>query len=455
MSGKTERDRKAEHISLALDERMQLSGHFFDRYTFDHLALPEIDMADIDLSTPFLGHTLEAPLLISCMTGGTGEASRQGRDWAELPIMMESNRIWRGLAAQTGEADLAFTQSASIYLAEDSASLAKYQQWHALAKQHQLDTAMLSRDQIEARLPGAKGDWVGGMITATDGRAEPLVAVPALARAARRAGALVAENCAVRTLDLEAGRVAGVVTEKGRVRCRGVLLAAGVWSTHFAANAGVALPQLTVRSTAARTEPAPAHFENNIAAPDLALRRRDDGGYTVAPGDLAEHYLSPGSFKYFTKFLKIMKLSAKDLRLHWRAPAGYPGAWGSPRRWSGETVSPFELMRVLDPAPSPLALRRIRERLPRRFPALKDVALAQAWAGMIDVTPDAVPLLGESAEIGGLFLATGLSGHGFGIGPGVGRVMADLIAGRNPGHDLTRFRPSRFSDGSKIVPGPY
>lgn len=82
-SGKTlERDRKAEHIDLALDDRMQLSAHFFDRYYFDHLALPEIDMAGIDLSARFLGYSLKAPLLISCMTGGTGEASRINRNLA-------------------------------------------------------------------------------------------------------------------------------------------------------------------------------------------------------------------------------------------------------------------------------------------------------------------------------------------------------------------------------------
>jgi glycine/D-amino acid oxidase-like deaminating enzyme len=74
---------------------------------------------------------------------------------------------------------------------------------------------------------------------------------------------------------------------------------------------------------------------------------------------------------------------------------------------------------------------------------------------MIDVTPDAVPVVGESHEQAGLFILTGLSGHGFGIGPGIGRVMADLVLGRGSGHDLDRFRSGRFADGSKIVPGPY
>ena len=345
-----------------------------------------------------------------------GWVRQQGRDRAELPIMMEANRIWRGLAAETGEADLAFTLSGCVYLVEDEAQLRKHQGWHDLAKQHQLDTKMLTKAEIAQRFPDLGGDWLAAM----------------------------------------GGRVAGVVTERGRVRCDRVLLAAGAWSSHFAANAGIDLPQLAVRSTVARTEPVPAApYENNLNTPDLSIRRRADGGYTVATGDGADHYLSANSFKYFVKFLKIMRLSTKDVHLHLGAPKGYPGAWGTPRRWSADAVSPFERMRVLDPAASPLVVRRIVDRLPKRFPALAGVKLAETWAGMIDVTPDAVPTLGEEPGLPGLFYATGLSGHGFGIGPAIGRVMADLLTARPPGHDLARFRPQRFFDGSEIVPGPY
>jgi len=76
------RDRKAEHIRLALDPRMQLGGNAFDEYRFGHEALPEIDMAEIDLSVVFLGRRLDAPLLISCMTGGTETAARINRNLA-------------------------------------------------------------------------------------------------------------------------------------------------------------------------------------------------------------------------------------------------------------------------------------------------------------------------------------------------------------------------------------
>ena len=96
----------------------------------------------------------------------------------------------------------------------------------------------------------------------------------------------------------------------------------------------------------------------------------------------------------------------------------------------------------------------MHEGLARRLPALADIAIEEAWAGMIDVTPDVVPVMDEVDDCRGLFVATGFSGHGFGIGPGAGRVMADLVQGRPPAHDLTRFRFARFSDGSPMNPGP-
>ena len=384
-----------------------------------------------------------------------GWVRQQGRDRAELPIMMESNRLWRDLAGETGEKDLAFTAAGCVYLAEDDAALARYEKWHDLAKQHQLDTRMLSSEEAREAASGVEGRWVGGMLTPSDGRVEPFVAVPALARAASRIGVSIMENCAVRTVETTGGRVGGVHTERGRVRAERVVLAGGAWSTYFAANAGLDLPQLNVRSTAGRTHAAPNRGLPIVSAPGLAIRRREDGGYTIATGDLAEHYVCARSFKDFTKFFRLTRLSAKDLRLRPKPPPGYPGAWGSKSRWTGDEVTPFERMRVLDPPPSKVVHRRLLARLPERAPWVAEAGIAEVWAGMIDVTPDAVPYICEAPGLEGLFIGTGMSGHGFGIGPGVGRVLADLVLGRSPGHDLSRFRFGRFTDGSPVVPGPY
>jgi isopentenyl-diphosphate Delta-isomerase len=81
-TGPQTRERKADHIRLALEDRMQLGESFFDEYRFDHCALPEIDFSSVDPSTTFLGKRLSAPLLISCMTGGNEEALRINRNLA-------------------------------------------------------------------------------------------------------------------------------------------------------------------------------------------------------------------------------------------------------------------------------------------------------------------------------------------------------------------------------------
>lgn len=92
-----DRDRKAEHIRLALDERMQLRSHFFDEWAFEHVALPEVDLAAIDTSIEFLGERLEAPFLISGMTGGTGSAADINRNLAEAA---ERSRVAMGVGSQ-------------------------------------------------------------------------------------------------------------------------------------------------------------------------------------------------------------------------------------------------------------------------------------------------------------------------------------------------------------------
>ena len=384
-----------------------------------------------------------------------GWVRQQGRDRDELPIMMESNRIWRSLAKHTGEKDLTFTGAGLVYLAENQQGLARFEDWHDVAREHQLDTRMLSPEEAREAAPGVEGRWIGGMLTPSDGRAEPAVAVPALARAAKRLGVSITENCAVRTVDIQNGSVRGVHTESGPVRADRVVLAGGAWSTYFARNAGLDLPQLIVRSSVGRTRPVPDRRLPNISTPGLAMNSRADGGYTVTTGDVVEHYLCARSFRDLPKFLSLLKKSARELKLRPKPPAGYPGAWGTKTRWSPEEVTPFERMRVLNPPPSDGVSQRLAKRLLERAPWLDEAGVAEMWAGMIDVTPDAVPYICEVPSPTGLFIGTGMSGHGFGIGPGAGRVLADLVLGRPTGFDLSRFRFERFADGSPVVPGPY
>ena len=382
-----------------------------------------------------------------------GWVRQQGRDPGELPIMVESLAIWKRLAKEMGES-LGFRQTGVLYLAKTDREMAGFEAWTEHSRAHQLDTRLLTGAETLAMLKGAVAPWKGALYTASDARAEPWTAVPALAARAEEAGVLIREGCAVRALDIAAGRVAGVVTEAGRVACDQVVVAAGAWSRLFLGRHGVKIPQLSVLASVAATEPMPAIFPGNAADDDFAFRRRADGGYSIAPGG-SEHdfFIGPDAFRSFFSYLPILRkdFSAAGFRL--RAPKGFPDAWSTPRQWAEDGPSPFEATRILNPAPNLKTLGRVQDAFARAFPALGRPKLKAAWGGMIDTLPDVVPIM-DHGPIAGLTIATGMSGHGFGIGPGVGRVVADLVAGGHVGHDLSRFRFKRFTDGTKIAPGP-
>ena len=379
-----------------------------------------------------------------------GWVRKQGRDPAELPMMIEALSIWDAL--QASGLDLGLRRSGILYAANGPGDMERYEGWMVHARAHGLDTRMLTRAELDAHLPNAAG-WVGGMLTPSDGRAEPWSAVPRLAEALAAKGAAVVEDCAVRALDLAGGRVAGVVTERGRVAASRVVLAGGAWSSLFLARHGVRLPQLSVRATVAATAPLPEFHSGAVADRHFAIRRRSDGGYTLAPRFAHELMIGPDAFRNLWPFRAQIRADLSQTRFRPAAPRGYPDAWLTPRRWAADAVSPFERMRSLDPRPDAAEIDRLRGHVARAFPAIGRPAIAAVWAGMIDTLPDVVPVIDHVAALPGLTLATGMSGHGFGIGPGVGRVVADLVRGRAPGHDLARFRFGRFSDGSPIALG--
>lgn len=186
----------------------------------------------------------------------------------------------------------------------------------------------------------------------------------------------------------------------------------------------------------------------------IAFRRRADGGFTLAAGGAADLFVGPDAFRALRQYLPLLRTDPLGARLFPAAPAGFPDAWSTARRWSPDSQSPFERMRILDPKTNPRKLRAIKREFAALFPGLGRIRLEKAWAGMIDVMPDVVPVLDRATAIPGLTIGTGLSGHGFGIGPGIGRILAALVMGADVGHDLRRFRLSRFADGTPIRPGP-
>ena len=380
-----------------------------------------------------------------------GWVRQQGRDEAELPIMIDSINAWEEIDRELGP-QIGFERSGTLYLAETEAELADLEGWLEIAKGHQLDSKMLARKQLDDLIDAYDGSWIGGLYTASDAHAEPFTAVPAIAKQLHDRGVGIKENCAVRILESQGGKVSSAVTEHGTIRASSVLVTGGAWSSTFLRNIGVRLPQLCVRSTVARTPSVTDFFSGNAADSKFAFRRRQDGGYSLAPGGFNEHFLSLDSFRYFREFQPLLwdNFDQVRLKLGW----DFPKRLFAERAWAADEESPFERNRVSDPLAAEEGLRKIREGLANNLPLLRGVTFEETWAGMIDLTPDLVPVMDEVPDMPGLFVGTGFSGHGFGFGPGAGETLANLVLGNSQKHDLRRFRFNRFSDGSAIRPGP-
>ena len=376
-----------------------------------------------------------------------GWVRQQLRDTREMPMIVESLRIWRTLAADIGE-DVGFHEQGVMVAASSDKEVDHFAEWIKTSDQHGVETRLLQGREIRQVIRGAARSWKGVLHTPSDGRAEPHKAGPAIARAAQREGATVLSACAVRGVETEGGRVSAVVTEHGTIRTSTVCCAAGAWTSMFCRSLGITVPQLKVRGTVARTAPCDNVLDGNFFNNQVALRRREDGGYTVAHGTILDHPITPSTFRFAFRYIPALLMEINNL--HLSIGREFVEELLAPTRWALDVPSPFEKTRVLNPKPNERALRGIRKNLGKVFPQLAETELVEAWAGMIETTPDVIPVIDQAESLPGFYIATGFSGHGFGIGPGAGKAIAGLLTGEDSGIPLGEFRLGRFFDGTKL-----
>ena len=152
------------------------------------------------------------------------------------------------------------------------------------------------------------------------------------------------------------------------------------------------------------------------------------------------------------KFLPAFRDGHDSLRI--AIGSDFFRALATPSRWPLDRESPFERERVLNPKPETRVLRQMRTAIERWIPELSAAPFVECWGGMIEASPDVLPIISPVESIGDFYVATGFSGHGFGIGPGAGKLIAAMVSGTADPAALAGFRLGRFFDGSPIVPGP-
>jgi glycine/D-amino acid oxidase-like deaminating enzyme len=374
-----------------------------------------------------------------------GWCRQQNRDARELPMATKALELWEQFAADTGE-DTGFSRCGLLYLSDDEDQIAQWAEWRDFAKTAGVTTHVLSSREATERGQATGRGWKGGVFSPTDGTADPSKAVPAVAAALMKLGGTVLQNCAARGIELEGGRVSGVVTEAGTIKTRTAVLAGGAWASSFCRQLGICFPLATLRQSILRMAPLGQRLPAALSTPGLAVTRRSDGSYTLAISGRGRVDPTPQLVRFASKFVPMFAKRWRNV-----SPGGLQGLRSGHetlKKWRLDEPTPMERMRILDPKPDAATIRKTHNRALQLLPALRETKVANAWAGYVDCTYDGVPAIGEVPEVPGFILAAGFSGHGFGIGPGAGHLVADLVTGAQPFIDPAPLSPRRFDQSA-------
>ncbi|WP_294195009.1 FAD-binding oxidoreductase [uncultured Sphingomonas sp.] len=370
-----------------------------------------------------------------------GWCRQQNRDARELPISTKSLDLWEKFEADTGERT-GFRRCGLLYLSDSEAELAGWARWGDFARSVGVDTRMLNGAEASARAAFTGRAWRGGVFSPSDGIADPGLAAPAAAAAVMARGGTVHQGCAARGIETSGGAVSGVVTEKGTIRTRIAILSGGAWASSFCHQLGIRFPQAAVRQSIMAVASGTLPLPDALHTAAVSITRRGEGVHSLSISGRARVDPTPQFVRFQREFLPMFLKRWRSL-----APGGLQAIRAgheTVRRWRLDQPTPMEQMRILDPAPDAAALRETLKRAARLFPALAQVPVVGRWAGYIDSTPDGVATMSAVPALPGFILAAGFSGHGFGVGPGAGHLLADIATGAPPIVDPRPYSLARF-----------
>ena len=345
---------------------------------------------------------LERGDLASMASGWTLAGVRQsGRHPAELPLAQAAIRRWEHLHEELGT-DVEYRQDGNLRLALTEDDLPKIRGVVAEGNAAGIETIMLEGpDAVLAVAPALTPDLYGASLCPTDGHANPALVVQAFADAARRAGAEIRTGVEVLRLVTEGDRITGVETRDGTLSAGVVVLAAGIYTPTLIAPLGLELPISVTMVAAVQSVPVPPTLTQVLG---------------MASGGVAGRQEVSGRYRF----------------------TGSTLPWGETGPHTADSAKP-SMAQVQD-----TIARTIRV-----LPSFADVRIANVWGGLLDQSPDALPVF--DAPRPGLVMAAGFSGHGFCLGPITGEILADLAVEGETAHPIAPFALSRFAEGSETA----
>lgn len=380
-----------------------------------------------------------------------GEQSSRAFGWVSslldekdrLSLSLEGKQLWETYERKF-EVDLTFRRNGALFLSYSEEQISEFKRWIEEARHvGHVDAKILYGEKLFKYLPEARDTGaIAGLYQASDGCVEPIVAVPLLANAARRAGVTILEQCAVQGIETSGGNVSHIITEQGTIRAPVVVVAGGIWSRLFMRFIGVSLPQLPVYGSLCRTAPMACNLPGTGSTGTFGWRRHIDGSYSFGQNKVT-HSVIPDSFSLLRHFLPSFSASRDSVSLDFDRDF-LDHTFASWKR-STDGQSPFERARTLIGRPDMSQIDEVIHDLRNTFPSFADVKIVESWGGVIDVTPDRLPIISAIDAINGLYACTGFSAHGLVMAPAAGKLLAESIVGKIGAHALDPYSIKRFS----------
>jgi sarcosine oxidase, subunit beta len=343
--------------------------------------------------------------LIGQQASGTnfGNVRRQGRYLRQLPLANRSREIWGKLHELLGE-DVEFLATGHIRVTYDDATIANFEEYAREARHYGLDLEIINGNALRDRFPFIGPEVRAGSYSPRDGHANPRLVAPAFGRGAKRAGAAVLENTEIVLAEKDGDEFRVEAADGSVFRSPQLMISAGAWANRLATQFGEPVPLVTHGPQMAVTEPLPYAIEPVL------------GVSTVIPHEGV--------------YLRQVKRGNIVFGGGNRGPASADTsrAYVQP----DNTLSQFT-------------------QISRVVPALNRLSIIRVWSGVESYLPDDIPIMGPSAKVSGLHYAFGFCGHGFQLGPGVGDVMAELIATGRTDTPIEPFAISRFQKTKDIA----
>lgn len=324
-----------------------------------------------------------------------GGVRQSGRDPREIPMVMWGiQNVWPTLSEELG-VDVEYTQKGNLRLGKTPAHLKILEGLTERAKACGLGVEMIDGDEVRKINPYLSEEVIGASFCPTDGHANPLTATLGYYKRARELGVRFITGEKVLKLLTVKGKIRKVVTENNTYEGEKVLVAAGHESRKITESVGIDIPMQKVKLTCLVTEAQPFMFEQMLG---------------TAEADFYGHQSSHGSFVFG---------GSTGLE-----PCEKDNGHGISQSGSASCIC---------------------RGIMKYFPALKDAKIVREWSGFIDECADKVPVISPVEEVPGLYLACGFTGHGFGIAPGAGVNIAEMMTEGNFTVDnMKDFRYDRF-----------